>query len=82
MATGVTVKAAILALIKVNPQKIILALPVCTTEAKAETEKILRTNDELFCPEVSDRLTSIGEWYKNFDQVTDEMVVNYLKKEC
>lgn len=78
MATGVTVKAAVLSLFKVNPRKIILALPVCTTEAKEETEKLLRTNDELLCLEVSDRFSSIGEWYRNFDQVTDKMVVNYL----
>jgi putative phosphoribosyl transferase len=77
LATGMTARAAIEALRRRSPQRLILAVPVCA-EQMAET---LRSEvDELVCLEAPSNLVAIGHWYEDFYQVPDREVVELLKR--
>lgn len=76
VATGLTVKAAILSIKKLNPEKIIFATPVCSTEAAAELKKLV---DDFICLIEPFELSSIGSFYQDFSPVSDEQVLKLLK---
>ena len=76
LATGVTALAAVGALRERNPQRLVLAVPVCA----AQTVDTLRPKvDELVYLEAPPDLGAIGLWYENFRQVADEEVVGLLE---
>jgi predicted phosphoribosyltransferase len=71
LATGATMEAAILALKRLGPAAVIAAAPVGAGETCAR----LRTHaDQVVCAEVPDDFGAVGEWYRDFDQTTDEEV--------
>jgi putative phosphoribosyl transferase len=77
IATGVTARAAVEALRLRKPQRLILAAPVCA----AQTAELFESRvDELVCLAAPSDLGAIGLWYKNFEQTTDEEVVQLLEK--
>jgi len=76
LATGVTAHAAVEALKLRKPGRLILAAPVCA----AQTAELFASKvDELLCLASPSDLGAIGLWYKNFDQTTDEEVVQLLE---
>lgn len=77
IATGMTVRAAIRTIQHESPRRIVLAVPVC---AKETAEKLSTEVDDLVCPKILDDLWAIGLWYRDFDQVPDEEVVDLLEK--
>lgn len=77
IATGMTARAAILAIRAEEPRQIVLAVPVC---AKETAEKLSREVDELVCLEIPDDLWAIGLWYRDFHQVPDEEVIDLLEE--
>ena len=77
LATGVTARAAVEALKKRKPGRLILAAPVCA----AQTAKLFAPRvDELLCLAMPSDLGAIGLWYRNFDQTTDQEVVQLLEE--
>ena len=75
IATGATVRAALKAVRRQKPAKLILAIPV----APAETLKNLQDAvDEIVCLETPDFFHAIGAHYANFDQVLDDEVVRIM----
>jgi putative phosphoribosyl transferase len=77
LATGVTARAAVEALRLRGPKRLVLAAPVCA----AQTAELLRPGvDELVCLESPTDLGAIGFWYRNFQQTTDEEVVELLER--
>jgi len=77
LATGVTARAAVQAIKLFKPNRLILAVPV----AALDSAQALRTKvDELVCLHERTDLSAVGQWYENFDQVTDEEVVAILEK--
>lgn len=77
VATGATVKAAIAALKEEKLAKLVLALPV----GPPETVETLRTMvDELICLETPLYFMAVGAHYQDFTQVTDQEVVDLLRK--
>jgi putative phosphoribosyl transferase len=77
LATGVTARAAVEALRRRGPERIVLAVPVCA----AQTAEYFRSGvDELVCLEFPSNLGAIGFWYRNFDQTSDEEVVELLER--
>jgi len=77
LATGVTARAAVEALRLRKPQRLVLAAPVCA----AQTAKLFESRvDELVCLAAPSDLGAIGLWYKDFEQTTDEEVVQLLEK--
>jgi putative phosphoribosyl transferase len=77
LATGVTARAAVEALRLRGPRRLVLAAPVCA----AQTVKLLLPRvDELVCLESPQDLGAIGFWYRNFEQTSDEEVVELLAR--
>jgi putative phosphoribosyl transferase len=77
LATGVTARAAVEALRLRGPRRLVLAAPVCA----AQTAELLRPGvDELVCLESPTDLGAIGFWYRNFEQTSDEEVVDLLER--
>lgn len=79
IATGETTLAAIYEVRSHNPQKIILAAAVSSTEAAHQIERLV---DELVVLSIRSDLTSISQFYENFPQVTDDEVIWLLHGEC
>lgn len=75
LATGVTARAGIRAVKKLNPKFLIFAVPICAKQAEIDLKKEV---DLLVCLETSTELHSIGSFYQNFDQVTDKKVIELL----
>ncbi len=77
LATGVTARAALLALRRLNPRRLVLAVPVCAPQ----TVELLRLEtDDLVCLLLPAELGAVGLWYRNFEQVPDEEVVRLLEE--
>ena len=78
IATGLTMYAAVEALSRQQPAKIIIAVPVASWQAIATLEGEV---DNLICLEVPKTLGAVGFWYEDFSQTTDEEVCNLLQRQ-
>jgi predicted phosphoribosyltransferase len=77
LATGVTARAALLALRRMSPRRLVLAVPVCAVQ----TAELLRPEtDDLICLLAPANLEAVGLWYRNFEQTSDEEVVRLLEE--
>jgi predicted phosphoribosyltransferase len=77
IATGATTRAALRATRMRNPKRLILAVPVAPTENLAA----LRSDaDEVVCLEDHEFFGAIGFYYTDFAQVSDEEVIELLKR--
>ena len=77
VATGGTVRAAIRALRRRRPRRIVLAVGVAPAEAVA----ILRDEvDELVCLAIPVDFSAVGESYRDFRPVSDDRVVALLHR--
>lgn len=75
IATGATVRAALKAVRRQRPARLVLAVPV----APADTLDALRGDvDEIICLETPKFFYAIGAHYIDFNQVSDEEVVRLL----
>ena len=81
LATGATMLAAIQHLKKKEVAKIIIAVPVAAADsAQAFRSKFLRPKiDELVSLQEPSNFMSVGNWYEDFSQVSDDEVLDYLK---
>jgi putative phosphoribosyl transferase len=71
LATGATMRAAVAALRSQQPARIVVAVPV----APAQTIAVLRREvDEVICLETPEPFMAIGQWYRDFTQVSDSEV--------
>lgn len=78
LATGITAEAAVESVkIMEKPEKIVFATPVSSRDAARIMRGIV---DEFVCISEVDDLIAIGNWYEDFEQVSDEEVVALLKK--
>jgi putative phosphoribosyl transferase len=77
LATGATARVAIEVVRARGATRIIVAVPVSPRETVAE----LRTMaDEVISLLVPARFESVGEWYEDFSQTTDDEVTSLLRK--
>ena len=76
LATGSTMHAAVAALRKLHPAKVIVAVP---TAAADTCEEFKAEVDEIVCVETPEPFYSVGTWYENFSQVTDSQVREMLE---
>jgi len=75
LATGCSMLAAMRAARKAGASAVMVAAPVAADEAAA----LVRAEaDAFFALEIPANLSSIGEWYQDFEQLTDEEVCNLL----
>jgi putative phosphoribosyl transferase len=70
-------KAAIVALRKEKIEKVVVAVPVAPPETADEIKKMA---DEFVCLETPGDFMAVGNYYRNFTQVTDEEVVRLLER--
>ncbi|MBI4474951.1 MAG: phosphoribosyltransferase [Acidobacteria bacterium] len=75
IATGSTMRAAIAALRQLGPARIVVAVPVAAPET---CQQIGGEVDEIICAATPEPLFSIGQWYKRFEQTTDDEVRDLL----
>ncbi|MFQ5823157.1 MAG: phosphoribosyltransferase [bacterium] len=77
VATGATVKAAILSVRTENPEKLVLAVPVGAEDTLEELERIV---DELVYLKKPPLIGGVGQFYRDFSQIEDMVVVSILKE--
>lgn len=75
LATGATVRAAIVSLREAGAAKIVVAVPVGSALA---CEKIRQEADDLVCLYTPEPFFGVGQWYDNFMQTPDEEVLTLL----
>ncbi|NUS72703.1 MAG: phosphoribosyltransferase [Corynebacteriales bacterium] len=77
VATGSTARAACHVARAMGAERIVLAVPV----ASPDVVELLRTDaDEVICVRQPPSLGSVGQWYDDFRQVTDDDVVELLSQ--
>lgn len=76
LATGVTARAAVESVRRRNPKKIILAIPVCASQAIPFMRSLV---DELVCLLTPSELGAVGLWYSDFRQISDEEVKRLIE---
>ncbi|MFI1727975.1 phosphoribosyltransferase [Streptomyces acidicola] len=75
VATGSTARAALRFVRGREPERIVMAAPVCSPEAA----RILENEaDDVVCLDRPRAFMAVGEWYQNFDQLTDDDVLAAL----
>ncbi len=75
LATGATARAAVHALRRQHPKRLVLAVPVGPRDTVAD----LKTEvDELICLETPAWFDAVGSFYQDFSQVTDQEAVAIL----
>lgn len=76
-ATGVTMQAAIESARMGKPKRIVCALPVAPPET---AQALALAVDELICLDQPAQFAAVGQWYRCFEQTSDEEVVDLLKR--
>ena len=76
IATGKTLQMGIELIKKSHPSKIIVAAPVSASNA---LETLKTVCDEVICLLSPEYFGGVGAFYEDFSEVTDEMVVKYMK---
>lgn len=75
LATGATMRAAVLAIRQQKPARVVVAVPV----GAPNTCAALRLDaDEVVCLKTPEPFTAVGLWYRRFDQTTDDEVQRLL----
>jgi len=77
LATGSTMRAAVAALRKLQPARIVVAVPVAAPAACADLAPEV---DEIVCARTPEPFRSVGSWYLEFSQTTDEEVRDLLAR--
>ncbi len=77
LATGSTMRAAIAALHRQGPARIVLAVPVGAVETCDELRTLA---DEVVCARTPEPFWAVGIWYEDFTQTTDEEVHDLLEQ--
>lgn len=77
IATGSSMRAGIAALRRMEPARIIVAVPVAPGSA---LERLSREADEMVCLETPEFFYAIGQFYVDFSPVTDQEVTALLAR--
>ena len=75
LATGASMRAALIAVRELHPKRVVLAVPVAAPEALASLAPLV---DEEVCVVRPERMQAVGAWYKDFSQTTDAEVARFL----
>lgn len=75
LATGSTMRAAVKALRRLHPAKIVVAVP---TAAPSTCRDFTHIADVCVCSITPEPFRAVGLWYENFEQISDEEVCALL----
>jgi putative phosphoribosyl transferase len=78
LATGSTMRAAVMAARQQQPARVIVAVPVGAPSTCAE---LAREADEVVCLRTPDPFIAVGLWYRDFTPTSDNEVRSLLDKE-
>ncbi len=71
LATGATMEAAVIALRRLDPARVVVAAPV---GARETCDRLSGIGDEVVCAATPAPFDAVGLWYEDFSQTTDEEV--------
>jgi predicted phosphoribosyltransferase len=77
LATGSSMRAAVLALRAKSPARVIVAVPTAPVQT---CERLGEIADEVVCVITPSVFWAVGAWYERFDQTSDEEVVELLNE--
>lgn len=77
VATGFTLRAALSALRRMNPARLVAAVPVCAPRSCGSLRDLA---DRIVCLLSPTEFYGISEWYGDFEQVSDGEVVTILQE--
>ena len=77
LATGSTMRAAVAAVRRLGPAKVVVAVPVGAADTCREFRAFA---DEVVCVQTPDPFFAVGGWYHDFSQTTDEEVRDLLAR--
>jgi predicted phosphoribosyltransferase len=77
IATGNTLQASIQMVRTEGPRKIVIAVPVAPPETASRLSKMV---NEFICPATPDDFQSVGQYYFDFSEVSDQEAVRMLKE--
>lgn len=75
VATGVTDTAALRVVHRQRPRRLVLAVPVCPPDSLA---RLRDEADEIVCLRAPRDFYGVGQWYRDFSQVSDREVIDAL----
>jgi predicted phosphoribosyltransferase len=75
LATGATMRAAVAALRRLGPTRVIVAVPIASPEI---CEQLREEADEVICAVTPASLVAVGQGYEDFSQITDKEVRELL----
>jgi len=75
LATGSTMRAAVMAVRQQEPKKVVVAVPVA---AQSTCVQLQKEADELVCLCTPLHFYAVGQWYQDFSQTSDENVRELL----
>lgn len=78
LATGATAEAAAVSLSRQNVKRIIIAAPVASLESVTRLRRVV---DEVEVLSADPAFSAVGQFYRQFSQVTDEEVIALLKEQ-
>lgn len=77
LATGSTMLTAVHILRQAKPARVVIAVPV----AAPDTCQAMRSEvDEMICLQTPEPFYSVGQWYENFEQTSDDEVIALLNE--
>lgn len=77
LATGSTMRSAIIALRKLGPSAIVVAVPIASAETCSDLSDEV---DEIVCAQTPEPFYAVGMWYEDFTQTTDAEVRDLLAR--
>jgi putative phosphoribosyl transferase len=77
LATGSTMRAAVVALRRQKPARIVVAVPIGAASTRDELRSIA---DECICAIAPEHFRAVGLWYDDFSQIDDVEVCGFLTR--
>jgi predicted phosphoribosyltransferase len=77
LATGATMRTAVIALRSLAPARIVVATPIASAEAESTVREVA---DAVVCACIPSDLQNVGQWYGDFSQVSDGEVLQWLHR--
>jgi putative phosphoribosyl transferase len=78
LATGATMRAAVAAARALSPDRLVVAVPVGSSQTCAE---LAAEADEVVCVHTPPSFSAVGQWYDDFSQTTDDDIRALLAPE-
>lgn len=76
LATGASMRAAVLAIKTLHPASVVVAVPTASRQARDDIAELV---DDVVCVATPEPFWGVGAWYDNFTQTSDDEVARLLR---